>query len=384
MSKLEVIDSDVIYMNPDPAHYHVAAFYPHPLQLSENEFICSYSRGAGLCAADVDIAMARSLDGGVTWAQEGSVYDGSDDDRTFSYIDGTLSMMGDGTVVMIAMRSDRTDPHLPYVSETGGLLENEPVLFFSNDAGRTWTAPLPIRLPQGFVATPTNPVIELEDGRWFASFDRWHGYHEPRPTGPYKNRMFGLFSDDRGRTWTDMVVMADGEPDGLDFWHGKTIRLTDDRLFTLYQAADMKNERNERIFLPLHVAYADSDGRNWSKPEPTGIPGQTNCPAELPNDDLCAVYSYRESEQPGFMAVLSEDGGRTWDVDNAVRLWDATGNTHIGISRHDTFPRSRETMAYGAPTLMTTLSGILYASWWCTYASITHVRWARIRVVSGS
>ena len=42
------------------------------------------------------------------------------------------------------------------------------------------------------------------------------------------------------------------------------------------------------------------------------------------------------------MAVLSEDGGRTWDLDNQVRLWDAAGWTHIGFSRHDTFPRSRE------------------------------------------
>ena len=30
---------------------------------------------------------------------------------------------------------------------------------------------------------------------------------------------------------------------------------------------------------------------------------------------------------------------------------------------------------------MTTLDGELYASWWCTYASLTHVRWARLRVV---
>jgi hypothetical protein len=382
MSKLELIDSDVIYMNPDPAHYHVSAFYPRPLQLSQKEFICTYSRGAGMCAPDMNIALTRSLDGGVTWKHEKFLHDHTGDDRPYSYCDGMISMMGDGRIVVIAMRADRSDPHMPFVSETGGLLANEPVLFFSWDKGHTWTAPLAVTLPKNLVATPANPVLELEDGRWFASFDRWHGYDEPRPAGLYKDRMIGLFSSDRGQTWGDLVVMADGEPDGQDFWHGKTIRLSDGRLYTLYQAADVNNEKGERVFLPLHCAFADSTGRNWSKPAPTLIPGQTNWPAELPNGNLCAIYSYRETERPGFMAVLSKDGGITWDLDNQVRLWDATGNTHLGISRHDTFPRSRETMAYGAPTLMTTLNGELYAAWWCTFASITHTRWARLRTVA--
>jgi hypothetical protein len=81
------------------------------------------------------------------------------------------------------------------------------------------------------------------------------------------------------------------------------------------------------------------------------------------------------------MATLSEDGGRRWDVENQVRLWDATGWTHIGIPIPDRYPHSHDTIAFGAPTLMTTQEGELYASWWCTYASLTHIRWARLRVV---
>ena len=73
------------------------------------------------------------------------------------------------------------------------------------------------------------------------------------------------------------------------------------------------------------------------------------------------------------MAVLSEDGGRTWNLEGQVRLWDATGWTHIGIPILDKYPRSHNTIGFGAPTLMTTLEGDLYASWWCTYNSLRHV-----------
>ena len=44
------------------------------------------------------------------------------------------------------------------------------------------------------------------------------------------------------------------------------------------------------------------------------------------------------------MAVLSEDGGETWD---------ATGWTRIGLNNADKYPRSHDTIAFGAPTLMT-------------------------------
>jgi hypothetical protein len=79
------------------------------------------------------------------------------------------------------------------------------------------------------------------------------------------------------------------------------------------------------------------------------------------------------------MIALSEDDGRTWNVEDQVRLWDATGWTHLGINQADKYPNSHDTIAFGAPTLHTLPDGDLYATWWCTLASITHIRWARLR-----
>ncbi len=378
MAKLEMVDSGILYINQDPAHQHVFASHAHPLQLSATEFLATYQRADGMYAVNANIALTRSLDGGVTWQQAGFLHDKTQDDRPYSYHDGFLSQLGDGTLVVLAFRADRSDPEKSMFSPSGGLIANEPVLFFSVDKGHTWSKPQPIKLPEGLVATPASTIVELADGRWLATFDQWHGYDDDRP---YQPIMLAFYSSDRGATWGEMTVMADGAAIGKGFWHGKTIRLQDDRLFTLYWAADMSQPDKGAVNLPIHAVITAKAGHPWPMPEPTNLPGQTNWPAQLPDGTLAAIYTVRESEQPGFMAVLSTDLGQSWDIDNQIRLWDTTGWTNIGISSPDKYPRSHDTVAFGAPTLMTTLAGDLYASWWCTYASITHVRWARLRVV---
>ena len=381
MATLEIIDSGILYINPDPAHYHVFASHAHPLQLSAQEFVATYQRGDGMYAVNGNIALTRSLDGGVTWQHEGFLHDKTGDDRPYSYHDGFLSRVGDGSLVVLAFRADRSQPDKPMFSPSGGLIENEPVLFFSPDGGHTWSQPQPIQLPAGLVATPASTIVELADGahgtRWLATFDQWHAYDDDRP---YKPIMLACTSADRGRTWSPMQTMADGAAVGKGFWHGKTLRLNDDQLFTLYWAADMTQPDKGAVNLPIHYAITDANASTWPMPQPTILPGQTNWPAQLPDGTLAAIYTRREGEQPGFLVVLSSDLGQSWDLENQVRLWDTTGWTHLGISSPDKYPRSHDTVAFGAPTLMTTLEGELYASWWCTYASITHIRWARLRV----
>ena len=385
IKKLGLIDSGILYINPDPAHYHVFAAFAHPVQLAGQEWLATFSRGDGMYAANQNIALTRSLDGGVTWQVQGFLYDKVDDDRPYSYNDGFLSRLTDGTLVVLAFRADRSVPDRQMFNPSGGLIDNEPILFTSSDNGHTWAGPMPIKLPPGPsgrpVATPASTITELAAGahgvRWLATFDQWHGYHDDRA---YKPIMLAMTSADRGRTWSEMQVMADGATLGKGFWHGKTIRLHDDRLFTLYWAADMTQPAMGPVNLPIHYAITDVNAGQWPMPQPTNLPGQTNWPAQLPDGTLAAIYTLREAEQPGFMVALSSDLGQSWDLDNQVRLWDATGWTHLGISSPDRYPRSHDTIAFGAPTLCTTQDGDLYASWWCTYASLTHIRWARLRV----
>jgi len=97
MSHLHIVNDGVLYINPDPAHYHVSASFPNVVQLSEKEYVCIHQRGDGMYAANSNISLLRSLDGGVTWEDEGYLHNTSRDDRPYSYHATFWSRMQDGT-----------------------------------------------------------------------------------------------------------------------------------------------------------------------------------------------------------------------------------------------------------------------------------------------
>lgn len=375
MPKIEIVDSGVVYINPDPGYRYDFACHSHVAQISERELLCTFQRGQALYSVDSLAVVTRSTDGGKTWVQQGLLHDPEGDDRPYSYHGPFVTRLADGTLVVNAIRWDRSDPAKPLFNEkTGGILPAETILLRSTDGAATWSGPQVVALPDGMVITPSCPIVVLADGRWLHAFDEWHSFDAP---GPYKPRTVGLFSSDAGLTWGDPVAFADGAPSGKGHWHGKIIRLRDDRLFTLFWSA----ETGPQAALPLYYCLGTADGREWTTPAPTNIPGQTNWPVELADGRMVVLYTVRDTEPPGFFAAYSEDGGKTWDLDGQVMVWDATGRDKIGVSAPDDYPRSHDTIAYGAPTATVLDNGDVFCSFWCTELSTTHIRCARLRVV---
>ena len=188
--------------------------------------------------------------------------------------------------------------------------------------------------------------------------------------------MVGLVSRDRGASWEHAGPIANGAAEQISFFHGRVIRLLDGRLFTLLWARDERTDS----FLSLHRVVSDTNGRSWSPPEPTGIQGQTSWAVDLGNDMMVAAYTLREDAQPGIRAIASHDGGRTWDLDRQVVVWDATGRETIGVASAQTYPQSHDVIAFGRPVAMRLADGDVLVSYWCTDLSLTQAQWARIRV----
>ena len=376
MPSLQIVDTGPIYRNPNPGYQHVLACFSHIVQLSDQEILCAYNQGQAIYATDLTFHQARSTDGGKTWDQHSMFTDRSQDDRHYSYHSPFISRMRDGELVIIAFRVDRTDPDHPiFNEETGGLTKLEVMLQRSGDNGHSWSLPEVLDLPEEMVISPSSAIVELPDGTWFLAFDQWHAFDDP---GPYQPRNVAFFSSDRGKTWGDPVPFADGAPQGKGHWHGRVHALTDDRLFALFWSANMTNGLGE---LNLHRCFGSPDGKTWTTPEATNMPGQTNDVADLGDGRFVGFFTVRESAQPGFRAVLSEDWGKTWDLDNQIVVWDASGRDRLGVSAPDSYPRSHDTIAFGAPTASRLLDGDVLVSFWCTEMSITHVRYARLRVV---
>lgn len=373
-------DEGVIFRNPLPGHRVINACFPFIHVLADGEWLCVLRTGGAMYSPDGMLELFRSSDGGKTWQRQGPVRDRREDPVHYNYREASLITLQDGSLVMRLTRVEHSKPELLiYNPETQGLLPHEACYMRSADAGRTWQEPVVASFEEPFeeqlAAVPCGSPIELADGTWFQAFETWKAYEND---GPFDLNTFGLFSIDGGRTWGRRVPIAVGTEQGRSYSHGRPIRLTDGRLYCVVWTADAQLDR----FHDLHaVTSTDATGRRWTPPMPLGVLGQTSCAADFGGGRLVLVYSHRENtEKPGIKAVLSEDGGRTWDLDRQIILWDAYGRESLGVAATDTYPSSHDAIAYGAPQAVRLDEHQAIASFWCTRGADTHCRWCRIRI----
>ena len=102
-------------------------------------------------------------------------------------------------------------------------------------------------------------------------------------------------------------------------------------------------------------------------------------PVHLGSERFLAVYNLRYADRPGIMAVLSEDEGQTWDVDNQVMVWDPRGESHEGTPAGDRELDQHVLIQFGAPTAQLLSDGDVLVTFWCTRSGVTDIRWCRLR-----
>jgi hypothetical protein len=377
-TRLRIIDSGIIYRNPLPGHQALSITHPCIVALSEKELLCSAKHGQAQYAADNMVHLHRSLDGGRTWRHEGPLRDRKKDSVHYQYSAGLVTLLNDGSLLMNNWRCDRSDLNKWYVNpKTGGSLPLECAFFRSTDGGRNWSEPTLGKFPlpaKGMIHAFGGPVVELANGEWLQHAEPWIEYDS---TLPYDVRTYAMFSRDQGRTWSEPLDIANGMDRGIGYSHAHVIHLPDGRLFSLYWTMNSAMTQ----FQGLHWnASTDARGRKWTKPEPTGISGQSSYPVVIDDKRMAIVYSERDSKQPGIKVVLSHDPGRTWDVANAVVVWDAYGKEALGVPMTSTYPSSHDAIAYGAPHICRINEHELIASFWCTQSADTHARWTKIEV----
>ncbi|MFN0172665.1 MAG: sialidase family protein [Bryobacteraceae bacterium] len=378
--KLEIVDKGVILRNPLPGHRVLGVFYPDILCFSPDEWICVVKTSGAIYSPDGALEILRTRDGGVTWDREGPVRRRGLDPVHYNYLEGTLTALRDGSLVLRAMRLDHSDPDLlVFNQQTQGLAPLETCVFRSYDQGRTWSDPVAAEIRPHFEShqevAPYGRVIELEDGTWFHTFETWKTYDDD---GPFDLNIYAMYSRDGGRTWFDKHRVAVGTEQNRSYSHAITTRRADGTLLSTAWTAESQLQTS----FDLHVITSrDPFGREWNPPFGTGIHGQSNCAVELGDGRLILIYSHRENTPlPGIKAALSEDGGRTWDVVNSVLLWDAYGKESLGVVRTDTYPSSHDAIAYGAPKLSRLDDRHALAGFWCTQGGDTHSRWAKLRI----
>ena len=224
----------------------------------------------------------------------------------------------------------------------------------STDQGKTWTRREWV-VPEAGVVSGNRPPTFLEDGPFL-----YHVYtHDV--TGTWSNYVWR--STDMGETWRLHPMGA----------HVHSLYINETAMVEVSPGRVLALSRVENEPQYMVERWSDDGGITWTDPLRTDIWGYPAHLLKLRDGRILCAYGYRR-EPGGVRAVLSEDGGRTWDLDNMVVLRDDGG--HASSLKGD---RTRWQGDLGYPVSVQLSDGSILTAYYITESDgITHTaatRW---------
>lgn len=346
------------------------AFCPSLRQLSDGTFVAAQDVGTTIGSCDHSIETLVSRDGR-EWNSRGLLPGGTVDDQWF-YRVPDLDELPDGRLVMRATRFEVGTTEL-FDSEEESAARGEALLYWSEDQGRTWSAPqiVPVNLPpERYTWNGAGArLLRISPSRWMYPMETFR----PRGSGtPVDQKALAVFSSDQGKTWDELVIVADDPTGRLFWWDQMNAILPDGRIYTMLWT----HVNGTSDDLPVHWVISEDEGRTWSEPKPTNIRGQVCSPVALPDGRVAAIYNYRHEPQ-GVRIAVSRDLSH-FDLENELVVFDAHAEASLGKADDESFLAQHLQIGFGKPSAVLLDDGTLLAYFWCTSEGVTHTRWVRV------
>jgi sialidase-1 len=369
MSRINSLQTGVLYRNPIPHVFSRQAYFPSVVQLAGGDMVATFSIGQAFESSDLHTYSAQSKDFGETWSEPVRLYPGTTD-RVTSDV-SRITLMPNGEIVAFTIRHDRSRADYGFANPDNlGFVDVELLLFRSKNCGATWLGPELIAPPLvGPSFEMTSPIVSLRDGHWLLPTSTWRGWDGYCPNGM---KMVGFLSGDQGRTWPAYLdVMADSEG-SIIYWESKIIELADGRLL----AAAWAYDEARGIDLPNQYAISPSISESFSLPRSTGLIGQTLNLAELPNGLILTVY--RRTDEPGLWANLSRIEDNEWVNELAIPLW---GQHKTGLTSHrNKMTENFAALRFGAPSICRLEDGTFFVAYWAVEDGVSSIHWCKLQI----
>jgi hypothetical protein len=264
-----------------------------------------------------EFLLARSLDGGITWAVEVP--------KPVGALVGTPGMRH-GQMPAGSSEEQPTDlkepidftcPDLAMTVRMENPDNGTSRFYYSTDRGKTWLGPyrLPLFGQKGVMGRTDMIVNGPRDCLLFLTASKQDAQ---------EGRVFCARTVDGGLTWS-FVAFIGPEPTGYAIMPS-TVRISPTKLVTTIRRLDAPKSWID--------AFASSDdGQSWSllsTPEPDAGEGNPPSLLKLPDDRLSLIYGYRKAPY-SIRARLSADDGKTWSQPFLLR--DDGGGRDIGYVR---------------------------------------------------
>jgi hypothetical protein len=350
---MRVLDEHVVYRNPYPNHRaevvsnatlgwsRMGAAHPY--------LLCAFRAGTAKMSPDGRIRLRASDDLGRTWRDMVSPFAGLPHDPTTSEAGPHLGCSGAGTTVLMASRMWIVPPgDRDWNDDAAGVVGADCIQARAG-AGAPWETPASydFRRHVGEWAIPCGPPLALDGARgptWIFPMER-HALASV-PDWLRRYHAFAVISEDDGRSWGEPMPTLN-DPDGrLAYYDQRIVEVAGGRLLTMAWVHDVVHD----VTLTARSATSTDGGRTWSEPLDTGILGGPINPVVLADGRIVAFYA-RRSAPTGIRGVVSDDGGRTWNLAGEFVLWDESTRRVIGARAHD------ESRPAGDPSLWGSMWG---------------------------
>ena len=237
------------------------------------------------------IRIYESADVGLTWKEISQTLTAEVDDK-----EPTLTALPDGSLVLVSEQPPT------------GIKDKLPIAR-SQDGGHTWEVTL---IHGGDY--PRNVSVETDGSLLMVRSMTaiWIPAEEASPN------LELCRSTNGGRTWEFSEGQVDW--DYTAFAEVSCIRLKDGKLLAALRRHIPGAEAEGEGFQDTVFTESLDDGKTWTKPWPMGNCAEVHVYlTELPDGRILATYTNYHLPW-GIYAVISEDSGRTWDIENPIQL----------------------------------------------------------------
>ena len=369
MSKIELLDTGLVYRNPRPHVESRHAYFPSVVQLANGDIVVTMSIGQAFESRDQHVYAARSGDNGKTWDIAGPVYKPTGSGVLTSEYCRITAAPQDEIIGFLIKYNRSRDCGLTN-EENMGFVETELTITRSLDKGRTWSAPAAFTPPLiGPSFEMCCPIRILSDGRWIIPTSTWRGFDGYCPNGM---KAIALVSHDQGNTWPDYLDVMDGSKQGIIFWESRVLQLSDKRLLGVAWTYDERNKKD----LSNHYSVSDPEGKVFCAARPTGLAGQTLEPILLEDGRILSLY--RRVDSPGLWANISRIEEDRWVNECESPIWGCSGGQRVSSDKN--MVSNFHALRFGAPSAVFLLDGCIFAAIWAVEDCVGNIRWFKIKI----
>ncbi len=368
MPNIEIVNTGLIYRNPNPHLHAIDAVFPSVVRTETGEMLASFSQAEAFEAVNAHTYLSRSQDGGQTWQLQGELYAS----KPLTSDTTRLTITPTGQIVALINEHDRSQhpDEGPASPENMGCVPSQFLILRSDDYGHSWAQPQPIEPPlTGPCFELCSPIVPLSRDHWLLPTSTWRDWDGYQPNGM---KMVAFVSHDQGATWPEYVDVMSDPTDNVIYWESKIIELPDGRLLAGAWAYDEQTAQD----LPNQYALSQDGGATWSDPISTELIGQTMTPFALEDGRILTVY--RRMDKPGLWANLSHLQDDQWVNESCEPLWGANieGLTASTDSMADNF----HVLRFGAPCITHTADQKVFVAFWGYEQCVANIRWFKLEI----